>query len=40
MPTTLFVDAAGGVVGGHTGLLTRDGLIGEIESQLGVTVPG
>lgn len=39
MPTTVFIDAAGGVVSSHTGLLTRDALIAEVEQQLGVELP-
>jgi cytochrome c biogenesis protein CcmG, thiol:disulfide interchange protein DsbE len=40
MPTTVFVDAAGGIVSSHTGLLTQEALIADIEEHLGVDVSG
>jgi cytochrome c biogenesis protein CcmG, thiol:disulfide interchange protein DsbE len=38
MPSTFYVDARGVIVGRHTGLLTRDALIADLQEHLGVEV--
>jgi thiol-disulfide isomerase/thioredoxin len=38
MPTTFYVDAAGSIVARHSGLLTRDALIDDIDRHLGLDV--
>lgn len=38
MPSTFYVDASGAIVHQHTGLLTRDDLVDDLEAHLGVTV--
>jgi thiol-disulfide isomerase/thioredoxin len=38
MPTTFYVDASGDIVGRHSGLLTRDALIDDLDRHLDVDV--
>lgn len=40
MPTTFYVDASGDVVHQHTGLLTREDLVADLEEHLDVAVAG
>lgn len=39
MPSTFYVDADGTIIDRHTGLLTRDALIEDLEEHLGVVAP-